>query len=73
MPYLNSLANEYRLATHYYAEVHPWIGNYFMLTAGQAETLNDSFSGTVKDDSIVRELVKANRTWRSYADSLPSA
>jgi hypothetical protein len=41
MPYLNSLANEYRLATYYYAEVHPWIGNYFMLTAGQAETLND--------------------------------
>jgi hypothetical protein len=38
MPYLNSLANKYGLATHYYAEVHPWIGNYFMLTAGQAET-----------------------------------
>lgn len=73
MPYLNSLANKYGLATQYYADVHPSIGNYFMLTAGQPETLNDSFSGTVSDDNIVRELVNANKTWRSYAESLPSA
>jgi hypothetical protein len=73
MPYLNTLAAKYVLATHYYADVHPSIGNYFMLTSGQFETLNDSFSGTVKDDNIVRELVKAGKTWRSYAESLPSA
>jgi len=73
MPYLNSLANKYGLATQYYADVHPSIGNYFMLTAGQPETLNDSFTGTVSDDNIVRELVNANKTWRSYAEGLPSA
>jgi hypothetical protein len=72
MPYLNSLAKKYGLATHYYANVHPSIGNYFMLTAGQPETLDDSFSGTVKDDNIVRELAKASKTWRSYAESLPN-
>jgi phosphatidylinositol-3-phosphatase len=43
------------------------------LTTGQIETLDDSFSGTVKDDNIVRELVKAKKSWRSYAESLPSA
>lgn len=73
MPYLNSLADKYSLATQYYADVHPSIGNYFMLTVGQPETLNDSFSGTISDDNIVRELVSANKTWRSYAESLPSA
>jgi len=32
MPYLNGLARRYGLATSYYANVHPSIGNYFMLT-----------------------------------------
>jgi acid phosphatase len=73
MPYLNGLASKYGLATQYYANVHPSIGNYFMLTAGQIETIDDSFSGTISDDNIVRELVKANKTWRSYADGLPQA
>ena len=72
MPYLNSLAAKYGLATQYFADVHPSIGNYFMLTAGQIETIDDAFAGTVSDDNVVRELVKANKTWRSYAESLPN-
>lgn len=71
MPYLNGLASKHGLATQYYADVHPSIGNYFMLTAGQIETIDDAFSGTVSDDNIARELVKANKSWRSYAESLP--
>lgn len=73
MPYLNGLAAKYGLATQYYADTHPSIGNYFMLTTGQIETNNDAFGGTVTDDNVVRELLKANKTWRSYAESLPSA
>ena len=73
MPYLNGLASHYALATQYYANAHPSIADYFMLTAGQFETSNDAFTGTVSDDNIVRELVNANKTWRSYAESLPSA
>ena len=72
MPYLNGLATKFGLATQYYADAHPSIGNYFMLTAGQVETIDDAFTGTVGDDNIVRELMKANKTWRSYAESLPS-
>lgn len=72
MPYLNSLATKFGLATQYYADAHPSIGNYFMLTTGQIETIDNAFTGTVGDDNIVRELVKANKTWRSYAESLPS-
>lgn len=73
MPYFNSLAKQYGLATDYYADAHPSIGNYFMLTAGQIETIDDSFSGTIGDDNIVRELVKAGKTWRSYAEAIPNA
>lgn len=73
MPYLNSLAAKYGLATQYYADAHPSIPNYFMLTVGLPETLDDGFTGTVDDDNVARQLVKAGKTWRSYAESLPSA
>jgi acid phosphatase len=72
MPYLNSLANKYGLATKYYANTHPSIGNYFMLTTGQIITNNDSYSTTVTADNIVRHLMTAGKTWKSYAESLPS-
>ena len=70
MPYLNSLASKYGLATQYFANAHPSIGNYFMLTTGQIITNDDSFGATVNADNIVRHLVAAGKTWRSYAEGL---
>lgn len=72
MPYFNSLASQFGLATQYFANGHPSIPNYFMLTTGLTETFDDNFSGTVTDDNIVRQLVKAGKTWKCYAESLPS-
>jgi acid phosphatase len=72
MPYLNSLANQYGLATQYYADTHPSIGNYMMMTTGQIVTNNDSFNGPVSVDNIVRHLLTAGKTWKAYAESLPS-
>jgi acid phosphatase len=72
MPYLNSLASAHGLATNYFANTHPSIGNYFMLTTGQIITNDDSSTATVSDDNIVRELIAAGKTWKSYAESLPS-
>src|SRR5215510_6484643 len=69
MPYLNSLANQYGLATQYYANTHPSLGNYFMLTAGQIVTTDDSFTGRVDADNIVRELLAVGKSWKSYAES----
>ncbi len=71
MPYLNSLITNYGLGTNYYANTHPSIGNYFMLTTGQIITNDDSFSGVVSADNVVRELVAAGKSWRSYAEDLP--
>ncbi len=72
MPYFNQLANQYGLATQYYADTHPSIGNYFMFTTGQIITNDDSFTGTVNADNLVRHLVAAGKTWKSYAEDLPS-
>lgn len=71
MPYFNQLASRYGLATEYFANTHPSIGNYFMLTTGVIETNDDSFTGIVSDDNIVRELKTAGKSWKSYAESLP--
>src|SRR5712692_1481326 len=73
MPYLNTLAQQYGLATQYYADTHPSIGNYFMLVVGDTITNNDSYSQIVTEDNIVRELLAAGKTWKSYAEGLPSA
>ena len=69
MPYLNSLATQYGLATQYYADFHPSICNYFMLTVGQFITCDDAFTGVVSDDNIVHELLAAGKTWKGYAES----
>jgi phosphatidylinositol-3-phosphatase len=72
MPYLNGLAQQYALVTKYYAVTHPSIGNYFMMTVGKIITNDDSYSGVVSDDNIVRRLIAAGKTWKSYAEDLPS-
>jgi hypothetical protein len=72
MPYLNSLASKYGLATQYYANTHPSIGNYFMLTTGHIITNNDGYNGTVKVDNVVRHLLTAGKTWKAYEESLPN-
>ncbi len=71
MPYLNSLASKYGVATQYYADTHPSIGNYFMLTTGTVVTNNDGFSGTVTADNVVRHLLNAGKTWKAYEEDLP--
>src|SRR3984885_7963001 len=72
MPYLNSLAQKYGLATQYFADTHPSIGNYFELTTGQIITNDDGYTGTVSADNVVRHLLSAGKTWKAYAEDLPS-
>jgi phosphatidylinositol-3-phosphatase len=72
MPYLDSLVAQNSLATQYYANTHPSIGNYLMMTTGQIITNDDSFNGPLSVDNIVRHLILAGKTWKAYAESLPS-
>jgi len=72
MPYLMGLAAQYGLATQYYANTHPSIGNYLMLTGGQVITNDDNYSGpAIAGDNIVRELIAAGKSWKLYAEDLP--
>jgi acid phosphatase len=73
MPYLNSLAAQHSSATNYFANTHPSIGNYFMLTTGNIETNDDAFAGTVSSDSIPRAFAASSKTWKAYMESLPAA
>jgi len=72
MPYLKSLAEQYGQATQYYANTHPSIGNYFMLGTGQIITNDDGYSTIVAVDNVVRRLRAAGKTWKSYAEDIPS-
>jgi len=71
MPYTNSLAQKYALATQYYANRHNSLPNYFMLTVGDLVTTNDLFTGTVSQNNVVRALTSAGKSWKVYAESLP--
>src|SRR5205809_377018 len=73
MPYLMGLAAQYGLATQYYANTHPSIGNYFELATGQILTNNDGSSTIENVPNVVRSLVAAGKTWKSYAESIPNA
>src|SRR6266545_156947 len=72
MPYVDSLAEQYGLATQYFANTHPSIGNYFMLGTGQIITNDDDYSTIVTVDNVVRQLLAAGKTWKSYAEDIPS-
>ena len=73
MSYLNDLASGNALATQFYANVHPSIGNYFMMTTGQEVNTNDAFSGTFSGESVADALHGSGKTWKIYAESLPAA
>jgi acid phosphatase len=73
MPYLTGLAAQYGLATQFYANTHPSIGNYFQMATGQILT-NDDGSSTIENvPNVVRSLVAAGKTWKSYAETIPRA
>jgi len=75
LPYLNGLANQYGLAANYFANAHPSIPNYFELTTGQILTLIDASTPSdfpVSSENVVRDLLAAGKSWKSYAEDLPS-
>jgi acid phosphatase len=75
MPYLNSLINQNGLAQGFFANVHGSFPDYALVTAGELVTTNGAGPppGVVVDiDSIERELIAAGKSWKVYAESIPS-
>lgn len=71
-PYLNSLIPQGALAIHYYANTHPSIGNYMMLTTGNIVTNDDEYTGTVAPPEMASALTAAGKSWKVYAEAIPS-
>src|SRR3989441_7765092 len=72
MPYLDSLVAKYGLATNYYADTHPSIGNYFTLTTGQILTNDDGQTPSsfgVSQANIASLLQAAGKTWKDYPET----
>lgn len=72
MPFLNSLMQQYALATNYYANGLNSLPNYFMMIVGETLTTGATYTDVVTGDNVVRELVKAGKKWKAYAESIPS-
>jgi acid phosphatase len=69
-PNLNKLIGEGALATNYYADTHPSIGNYFMLTTGQILTNNDSSTQVQTVDNIARRMLASGVSFKIYAEGI---
>lgn len=69
-PNLNNLISNGALATDYYANTHPSIGNYFMLTTGQILTNNDNSTTVWNVDNIARRMLSAGVSFRIYAEGI---
>jgi len=72
-PYINSLAQQYGLATNYYGIRHPSLPNYLALTGGDTfGVTNDCTKCFVNAPNLVDQLEGAGKTWKAYMESMPS-
>ena len=69
-PNLNSLIRNGALATHYYANTHPSIGNYLMLTTGKVLTNDDNSTQVWNVDNIARRMLAQGVSFRIYAEGI---
>lgn len=69
-PNLNKLAANGALPTHYYADTHPSIGNYLMLTTGQVLTNDDNSTQVWNVDNIARRMLSQGVSFRVYAEGI---
>lgn len=69
-PNLNNLISDGALATNYYANFHPSLPNYFMLTTGQAVTHNDNSTQVWNVDNLARRMLAAKVSFKIYAEGI---
>ena len=69
-PNLNNLINNGALATKYYANSHPSIGNYFMLTTGELLTTDDNSTTVWNVDNLARRMLASGISFKVYAEGV---
>ena len=63
---------EPRSAPHPFANTHPSIGNYFMLTTGQVLTNDDNSTTVWNVDNFARHMLSSGVSFRIYAEGIPN-
>jgi len=73
MPYFNSLAKKYGLATQYYSVQHNSLSALMWVVAGNEITTNDDTTACYKVNNVVRRVLKEGATWKAYEEDMPYA
>ncbi len=74
-PYLNRLARRCATALDYRAVSHPSLPNYIAATSGSTQGIRDDCepsSCSTDADNLFHQLSASGRSWRAYAESMPS-
>ena len=69
-PHLNAMIKAGALASNYFADAHPSIPNYFMLTTGQTVTFDDNSLQVQNVDNIARRMLAAKVSFKVYAEGI---
>jgi phosphatidylinositol-3-phosphatase len=71
-PYINSLAQQFGLATESYAIRHPSLPNYLALTSGSTHGVtSDCLACHVGGRNLADQIEDAGLSWKSYLEGLP--
>jgi len=72
-PTFNALARRYASLTDYEAVAHPSLPNYLALVSGSTQGItSDCTDCVVEARSLADTLAAAHKTWKTYAEDLPS-
>jgi hypothetical protein len=73
-PTFDALARRYAQLSNYYGVSHPSLPNYLALVSGSTQGIHDDCTECVVNAvSLADTLAKAHRTWKTYAEGLPSS
>lgn len=72
-PTFNAFARRYANVTRYYAVTHPSLPNYLALVSGSTQGITSNCTGCVVGGRSLADSIEASgRTWRTYAEGLPT-
>jgi len=71
-PYFNALLARYASLENMYAETHPSEPNYIALFSGATQGVTDDGVHDLPGTNLVDQLAAHGRTWRVYAENVPS-
>jgi phosphatidylinositol-3-phosphatase len=73
-PTFNSYARRYANITRYYGVTHPSLPNYLGLVSGSTHGITSDCTSCIASGKSLADTIEASgRTWKTYAEGLPSA